>query len=80
MNTFLIKSVPQGDFREVSTLMNGWQAKLQVLVSQQQLIRYDMYPLLGIPPEILNDLDRRGYMDHVLENDQWQHFLVPRLN
>jgi hypothetical protein len=80
MNRSLVKSVPQGKFTEVSVLTNGWQTKLQLLVSQKQPIMYDMYPLPNIPQEIQNNLDQQGYSDLILEFDQWQHFLVPNSN
>jgi hypothetical protein len=80
MNTSLVKSVPQGDFAEVSVLMKDWEAKFQTLVSQKKPIRYDMYPILGIPQEFKNRLHQQGYQDLVLETDRWQHFLVPNSN
>jgi hypothetical protein len=80
MNRSLVKSVPEGDFTEVSVLMNDWQTKFQMLVSQKQPIKYDMYPLPNIPQEIQNDLDQQGYFDLIVESDQWQHFLVPNSN
>lgn len=80
MNTSLVKSAPQGDFVEVSVLMKDWQTKFQTLVSQKRPIKYDMYPLPGIPLEFMNRLCQQGYRDLILENDRWQHFLVPNLN
>jgi hypothetical protein len=77
MNTTLVKSAPLGDFAEISVLMNGWQAKFQMLVSQKRPIKYDFYPLPSMPQEIRQNLDQQGYIDLVLESDQWQHFLVP---
>jgi hypothetical protein len=79
MNTSFVKSAPNGDFAEVSVLMTGWQNKIQNLVSQNKPIKYDIYPLLGIPEEIKHNLEPQGYCDLILENDQWQHFLVPNL-
>lgn len=78
MNTSLVKSVPTGDFADVSVLMRDWQNKMQLLVSQKQPIRYDVYPLQTIPQQIKDSLERQGYDDLILEKDQWQHFLVPR--
>lgn len=77
MNTSLVKAVPPGDFAEISVLMNGWQTKFESLVSENRPIKYDMYPMPGIPPELCRRLDQQGYTDLVLEKDQWQHFLVP---
>ena len=80
MNTSLVKSAPQGDFVEVSVLMKDWETKFQALVSQKRPIKYDMYPMPGIPPEFRNRLSQQGYQDLILENDRWQHFLVPGSN
>jgi len=75
-----VKSVPQGDFADVSVLMKGWETKFQLLVSQKRPIKYDMYPLPRIPEELKRSLDQQGYFDLILENDRWQHFLVPNSN
>jgi hypothetical protein len=77
MNTSLVKTAPQGDFAEISVLMQGWEIKFQMLVSQKQPVKFDMYPRPDIPPEINERLNQQGYNDLVLENDRWQHFLVP---
>ena len=77
MNTALVKTAPPGDFAEISVLMQGWEIKFQALVSQKQPIKYDMYPQPNIPPEIRDHLNQQGYQDLILENDRWQHFLVP---
>ena len=77
MNTSLVKFAPQGDFAEISVLMKGWEAQFQMLVSQRRPIRYDMYPLPDIPQEFRRHLECHDYSDLVLENDRWQHFLVP---
>ena len=77
MNTSLVKAVPQGDFVEVSALFKGWETRFQMLVSQNRSIKYDMYPMSGIPPELIIRLQAQGYEDLVLESDRWQHFLVP---
>jgi hypothetical protein len=80
MNTSIVKSVPQGEFVEISVLMNGWENKFKVLVSQKRRIKYDFYPLPTVPREVTTHLDQQGYSDLVLESDQWQHFLVPGSN
>jgi hypothetical protein len=80
MNTFMVKSVPQGDFADVSVLMKGWQTRFQMLVSQKQPIKYDYYPLPEMPQDVKNNLDQQGYTDLILEFDRWQHFLVPNPN
>ena len=76
MNRSLVKSVPPGDFPEVSALKKGWQKEMELLISQKRPFKFDMYPLPGIPPEVSSQLDQQGYNDLVLKNDQWQHFLV----
>ena len=80
MNTSLVKKAPQGDFAEISVLMKGWEIKFQLLVSQKRPIKYDMYPHPNIPPDISARLNQQGYQDLILENDRWQHFLVPKSN
>lgn len=77
MNTSLVKSVPPGDFVEVSVLTRGWENTFHTLVSQNRPIKFDMYPRSGIPPEIQTRLREQGYSALVPENDRWQHFLVP---
>ncbi|MEI6077855.1 MAG: hypothetical protein WCS94_19895 [Verrucomicrobiota bacterium] len=79
MNTALVKSVPVGDFVEVSALTKGWEARLKTLVSEHRPIRYDTYPLEQIPQEIEVCLEKSGYRDLILEKDRWQHFFVPDL-
>ncbi len=80
MNTSLVKSVPQGDFMEVSALMQDWETRFQTLVSEKRPIKYDMYPMPNIPDEFKHRLSQQGYCDLILESDQWQHFLVPNPN
>jgi hypothetical protein len=80
MNTALVNAAPQGDFAEVSALMIGWENKFEALVSQKRPIKYDMYPMPNIPLEIRRRLVQQGYHDLILQNDQWQHFLVPGSN
>ncbi len=80
MNTSLVKTPPQGDFADVSVLMRGWEIKFQMLVSQKQPVKFDMYPRPTIPTEIHDRLTQLGYKDLILENDRWQHFLVPKSN
>ena len=77
MNTSFVKKAPRGDFVEISALNMGWEAKFQILVSQNQSIKFDMYPRPNIPPEIHDHLKQQGYQDLILESDRWQHFLVP---
>jgi len=80
MNESLVKAMPPGNFVEVSALARDWQDTLRTLVSQRQNIKYDFYPLPGIPEELRSLLKQHGYQDFVLESDQWQHFLVPGSN
>jgi hypothetical protein len=80
MNTSLVKSVPTGDFSDISVLMRGWEDRFELLVSQNRPIKFDMYPRPGIPAEIATRLHQQGYCDLIPENDRWQHFLVPQPN
>jgi hypothetical protein len=77
MNTSLVKSIPQGDFADVSVLMRGWETQVHALISQNRPIKFDMYPQPSIPQEIKIRLQLEGYSDLIPENDRWQHFLVP---
>jgi len=77
MYTSLVKAVPQGEFADVSVLTKDWQSRLLMLVSEKRPIRYDLYPLPVMPKDVGANLDENGYHDLVLENDRWQHFLVP---
>jgi len=80
MNSSLVKSVPQGEFVEISALVKSWEAKLQAMASQKKAIKFDAYPIAKIPLGIFNVLKQQGYRDLILENDRWQHFLVPNSN
>ena len=80
MNTSLVKSIPQGDFAEVSVLMSDWQKKFEALLSQNRPIKFDVYPLPNVLPSVYQRLDQHGYRDLVIENDRWQHFLLPDTN
>ena len=60
--------------------MKDWEAKFQALLSQKRPIKYDMYPIMGIPPKFRDRLCQQGYQDLILEDDRWQHFLVPQSN
>ncbi len=80
MNAFLVKAAPQGNFTEVSILMNDWKSQFQTLVSQKRPIKCDIYPLPNVPDEIRHALDEEGYSDLIPANDRWQHFLIPDSN
>jgi hypothetical protein len=76
MNSSLVKLVPEGDFVEISALMKSWHIEFTALVNRKQPIKFDMYPMSNIPSDIKIILNRQGYQDLILENDQWQHFLI----
>jgi hypothetical protein len=77
MNSSLVKSVPQGDFVEISALVKSWEMKLRTLASEKKRIKFDVYPMSKVPSEIDILLKQQGYRDMILDNDRWQHFLVP---
>ncbi len=77
MNTSFVKSVPQGNFEEVSVLMRDWQMKFEALLSAGRPIKIDVYPSPNALSSVSQRLDQRGYRDLVIENDRWQHFLLP---
>ena len=80
MNAAFVKLAPPGDFVEVSALRRDWQDQLQTLIGQKHRIKFDFYPLANFPGDIQERLKQNGYHDLILENDQWQHFLIPNPN
>lgn len=80
MNTSLVKSIPQGNFEEVSVLMHDWQNKFEALLSEHRPIKIDVYPSPNALSSVSQRLDQHGYHDLVIENDRWQHFLLPDPN
>lgn len=77
MNTALIKTVPSGDFEEVSIHMPDWQAHFMRLVQEKKRIKFGLYTMPIIPKDIRDELSRQTYRDLILEHDHWHHFLVP---
>lgn len=71
--------MPTGNFEAISVLLSGWESQFESLVTNKRPIRYDMYPLTHIPEKFQSRLKAGGYSDLVLENDRWQHFLIPGL-
>lgn len=51
--------------------------EINVLMGHNQFIKSDHYPKEHIPKDILDCLEQRGYHEPVLQNDQWQYFLIP---
>ena len=78
MNTILTKSVPPGDFEEISIEMPDWQARFLTLIQKEARIKYDVYAMPTLSKEIKDELSRRSYCDVILESDKDQHFLVPK--
>jgi hypothetical protein len=77
MNVSLVTSIPHGEFAEISVLTHDWQNRFHTLVREHRPIKFDFYPLPGLPSEIHASLQGRGYRDEVLQKDQWQHFFIP---
>jgi hypothetical protein len=77
MNTSFVNSVPRGEFAEISVLMSGWQNRFDSLVAEHRPIKFDFYPMPGLPSQIQVSLTKRGYSDVVMQKDQWQHFFIP---
>ena len=77
MNTILIKSVPPGDFEEVSIHMPDWQERFLMLVQERKPIKYDVDTMPNLSKDIKDELDKRSYCHLILESDQDQHFLTP---
>ena len=77
MNTSLIHTAPHGDFAEVSVLTADWQNHFESLIRDKRPIKLDVYPLPHVLPLYQHRLQQNGYQVMVIENDRWQHFLVP---
>jgi len=78
MNTVITKSIPPGDFEEISIELPDWEAHLLKLVQEGKPIKYRRCNMPMIPRNIRAELSRRSYCNHILENDKEQHFLVPK--
>jgi hypothetical protein len=78
MNTVIIKSVPQGDFEEISIYMPDWQSRFLKLVQEEKLIKYDVYTMPTLSKEVQEELSKRSYCHLILDSDKDKHFLVPR--
>jgi hypothetical protein len=78
MKVSMIRSVPHGQFAEVSVLSKDWQERFQSLINEQQPIKFDFYPMPDVPSEVRQSVMERGYKDFVWQKDRWQHFFVPK--
>jgi hypothetical protein len=77
MQTSFVKTVPQGDFVEISVLMNDWQDRLQSLLTGRHPIKMDIYPFPEELIEFHKQLDQHSYRDLAPKHDPWQQFLIP---
>jgi len=77
MNTILVKSVPPGDFKEVSIHMPDWQARFLKLVQERKPVKHDVYTMPNLSKEIQGELSRQSYCHLILESDNDKHFLTP---
>jgi hypothetical protein len=78
MITAITTSIPPGEFEEVSTHMPDWQARFLKLVQEGKRIKYGLYTMPNIPTNIQSELSRRSYSQLILDEDNWQHFLIPQ--
>lgn len=68
--------MPDGD--EISIDMSNWREKFAEWIQQKKIIKYSLHKMPTIPDDIERLLQKYGYMDIILENDHWEHVLVPR--
>lgn len=73
-----MKSLRPEDFVEISEEMPDWEAIFLKLVQQAKHIKYQTYTMPEIPEYIEAELRRIGYRDIILEENHWQHFLIPK--
>ena len=78
MNKSEIKSVPPGNFEEISFYIDDWQAKFKLFATQKQHIKYDRFNMPDIPQEIQDELNNGRYVCHFLASDYDQQFLIPK--
>ncbi len=79
MNTFIVKSVPLGDFEKVSISTHDENSFLS-LIGQRKAIQYETFELPNLSKEIQSELSKQGFVKLILESDTNQYFLVPRFN
>jgi hypothetical protein len=80
MNLQIINTTPPGDFEEVSIHMQKWEDAFLNFVRQRKRIKYWLSTMPTIPENVQKELNEKRYRDLVLEQDKWQHFLVPLSN
>jgi len=74
----IIKTVPAGDFEEISIHMPDWKTKFLSLALQGKHIKYYVHTMPTIPKDIFAELRGMRYFDLILEGECRQHFLIPR--
>jgi hypothetical protein len=77
MNIILVKSVPSGDFEEVSIHMTDWHQRFVRLIQERKPIKYDVYTMPTLSKDIQDELSKQSYCHLILESDKDQHFLAP---
>ena len=77
MNKSVIHATPPGDFEEVSIHMPEWEKQFRDLVERGKRIKYRLPTMPIIPEGTEQELSNRTYLDCILEQDRWQHFLIP---
>jgi putative heme iron utilization protein len=80
MNTLMVRSVPAGNFEEISAQMPEWKATFLSLVQQGKRIHYDVQTMPAITKDIRTELNKGNYFDFVLERNPDHHFLIPNAN
>jgi len=77
MNTILTKSVPPGEFEEVSIEMPDWQARFIKLAQERNPIKYHVCTMPTLSKDIQDELIKQHYCHLILESDHDKHFLTP---
>jgi len=76
MNTFLINSVPAGEFSEISIHIPDWQTIFLKLIQEGRLIKYNVNAMPNLSDKIKGELIKQCYSDHILDSNHNQHFLI----
>jgi hypothetical protein len=80
MNTVIVRTVPPGDFEEISVEMPDWKATFLNLVQQGKRIHYDVHSMPTIHQRYSGRTQQGNYFDFILEGDHDHHFLIAKSN
>jgi len=78
VNQIILKEIPQGEFETVSIEQEACEDRFLQLVNERKPIRYSVFEMPVIPPNVEGEIEKGGYVLGRLESDQDECFLIPR--